>query len=193
MSINNVGIYASQISGHLWAPNGAMDALATVTVPSGGVSSITFAGIPQGYKHLQIRGIWKDNRPTFTYDNMLLQYNGDTSTTTYAAHQLEGDGSSASAAAFTSSSGTGIAYPQTVPNNSVANVFGAFVIDILDYADTNKYKTNRVLSGFDSNGAGRVSLASGLWINTNAITSITLAGFNGSWVQYSQFALYGVR
>jgi hypothetical protein len=176
-----------------WEPAGAYDALATVTVPSGGAASITFAGIPTGYKHLQVRGIWKNNRPTFTYDNMVLQYNGDTSTTNYAAHQLNGDGASATAAAFTSASGTGIAYPETVPNNSVANTFGAFVIDILDYANTSKNKTNRVLSGFDTNGAGRVSLASGLWLNTSAITSITLASFNGSWVQNSTFALYGIK
>ena len=33
-----LGIWASQISGKLWAPAGAYDALATVTVPAGGAS-----------------------------------------------------------------------------------------------------------------------------------------------------------
>jgi len=52
------GVLASQISGHLntFTLTGAMDALATVTVPSGGVSSITFSALPQtGYSHLQLR------------------------------------------------------------------------------------------------------------------------------------------
>ncbi len=184
----------SGLLGVVTPPIGDYESIQTHVVGAGGQASVTFTSIPSTYKHLQIRGIWKDNRPTFTYDNVVIQYNGDTSTTTYAAHQAEGSGSGTpAAAAFTSSSGTGIAYPQTIPNNSVASTFGAFVIDVLDYANTNKYKTNLVLSGFDTNGAGRVSVASGLWMNTNAITSITLAGFNGSWSQYSHFALYGSR
>ena len=54
----NLGIIATSISGHLFTFSlvGNYDALATVTVPSGGLSSITFAGIPTtGYSHLQIR------------------------------------------------------------------------------------------------------------------------------------------
>ena len=50
------GIYASQISGHTFVPSGAYDALASVTIPAGQTAtSIVFAGIPSGYKHLQIR------------------------------------------------------------------------------------------------------------------------------------------
>jgi hypothetical protein len=47
------GVIASGISGHLtppWSPEGAHDALATVTL-SASAASITFAGIPSGYKH----------------------------------------------------------------------------------------------------------------------------------------------
>jgi len=54
-----LGIYASQITGHLnpFTPTGSYDALASYTVPSGGASTITFAGIPTGgqYTHLQLR------------------------------------------------------------------------------------------------------------------------------------------
>jgi hypothetical protein len=50
---------ASQISGHLYdGPFGAYDSLATVTL-SADAASVTFAGIPSGYKHLQIRAIHK--------------------------------------------------------------------------------------------------------------------------------------
>ena len=59
------GIVASGISGHLippYSPTGSYDALAVYTVPSGGASSIIFAGIPQsGYQHLQLRGIVRAN------------------------------------------------------------------------------------------------------------------------------------
>jgi hypothetical protein len=37
-----LGIIASQMSGHLFAPSGAYDSIATTTVGSGGAASITF-------------------------------------------------------------------------------------------------------------------------------------------------------
>jgi len=190
------GVFASQISGHLTPPftlTGNYDALSTVIVPSGGLSSITFAGIPQtGYSHLQIRGIWKNNTSATDIAFVELKVNG--SSTGYSYHILRGDGSSASAAGSASLDRT---YPaQSLPSNnaSYANMFGTGIIDILDYVNTNKNKTIRTLFGFDGNGSGRVGLSSGLWQNTNAITSIELKDQNaGSFVQYSQFALYGVK
>jgi hypothetical protein len=77
--------------------------------------------------------------------------------------------------------------------NFTANVFNGYVVDVLDYANTNKYKTVRALQGFDSNGDGRIYLGSNLWKNTNAVTSITLTAFSGNFVQYSHFALYGIK
>ena len=75
-----------------------------------------------------------------------------------------------------------------------ANSFGAYVVDVLDYANTNKYKTVRTLGGKDLNGSGQEGLYSNLWKNTNAITDITLKVVGGSnFVQYSHFALYGIK
>jgi hypothetical protein len=47
--------------------------------------------------------------------------------------------------------------------------------------------------GFDANGSGYVSLGSGLWMNTAAVTSIKLSPYSGTFVQYTQFALYGIK
>jgi len=81
--------------------------------------------------------------------------------------------------------------------NSTANVFAAGVYDILDYSLTNKYKTLRVLCGSEDNTAlgSEARFGSGLWLNTAAITSMTFLANGGSanFVQYSQFALYGVK
>lgn len=199
MTQNNIGIYASQISGHLWAPNGAMDALATVTVPSGGAASVTFAGIPQGYKHLQIRGFGQSSRATYGWDDVAIRFNGD-SGTNYARHYLGGDGGSAySGSANTPST---YIYTDSIIGSSTAgaNVFGSFVMDILDYASTTKNKTVRTLGGTDLNGTvggqgGRVTMNSGLWFATPAaITSIVLTTSSATnFNQYSQFALYGVK
>jgi hypothetical protein len=192
MSQNNVGIFASQISGHLWQPAGAYDALATVTVPSGGAASVTFAGIPTGYKHLQIRFSARNN---YTGSgggiSTLSTFNGDTATN-YDNHRLVGDGGgTATAGALT---GTSINYLGYTSRNGDTNNFTASVVDILDYANTSKFKTLRTLSGSDYNGSGYVQLWSGLWRSTAAISSMTLYPDGAaSWTQFSTFALYGVK
>jgi len=184
-----LGIMASQISGHLWAPEGAYDALATVTVPSGGVATIDFVGIPTGYKHLQLRGIVKSTGGGT--EDFRMQYNGNTSA--YAVHALYGNGSSAAANAGTSQ--TAIVGPyNVVPYSGATSIFGAIVIDVLDYSSTNKLKTVRILGGQDSNGSGNIGLYSGFHTtDTTAITSIKLFATSNNLAQYSQFALYGVK
>ena len=186
MTQNNVGIYASQISGHLWAPNGAYDALATVTVPSGGAASITFAGIPTGYKHLQLRMTLKG---TVASSALLVQFSGDT-TSSYNNHYLEGNG--ASVVAGYDATGAIIVYGTMAPT-AATSVFTGGVMDILDYTDTNKFKTIRTLSGYDANGSGIIDFDSGLWRKTTAVSSILLYPTSGNFAQYSQFALYGVK
>jgi hypothetical protein len=77
---------------------GAYDSLATVSVPSGGVSNITFAGIPAGYKHLQLRMISRNTGAVAgTYDNWLT-FNSD-SGSNYSFHLLQGNGTAATASA----------------------------------------------------------------------------------------------
>lgn len=164
---------------------GSYESIATVDVGAGGVSSVTFSGIPSTYKHLQIRLIAQSNQSS---TSGVMQFNGDTASN-YSNHYLSGDGSSAAAGSLLSS----FMYSNYIPSSSNTNVFGAGVIDILDYSDTNKYTTFRSLSGGDLNGSGIAALYSGSWRNTAAITSITLTRGVGLLSQYSSFALYGVN
>jgi hypothetical protein len=172
------GIYASQITGHLSTL--AYDSIATVTVGAGGSSSITFSSIPSTYKHLQIRAYI----PTGNYFNM--RFNGDTTTTNYREHYLSGDGSTV--------------YAGTNANNLFFPGAGGWstpyvgILDILDYTNTNKYKTQKLLEGYDPNGTGaELNFRSGLWMSTSAISSIVLSRTGASVGQYSSFALYGIR
>lgn len=183
-----LGIMASQISGHLWSPEGAYDALATVTL-SATASSISFVGIPSGYKHLQFRIMAR--RTTGINALVALQFNGDTASN-YWWHLLEGDGSTATASAASAAT-TRIQTFWINPGTNLAGQFGAGVIDILDYANTNKYKTARALGGGDANGTGKVNLASGVWNNTSAITSVNVYFVGDSVTADSSFALYGVK
>jgi hypothetical protein len=189
-----IGIMASSFRSAA-GPDGAYDALATVTVPSGGLASITFAGIPNTYKHLQVRWSCTTNRGTYAIDDIKMTFNSDTGAN-YSHHNLKGNGSTASAGAIANSN---YLYYDVSAGTSVSNFFGVAITDILDYADTNKFKTIRALTGTDTNGSvagefGRVALQSGNWRSTSAVTSITIVPFNGTaFNQHSQFSLYGIR
>lgn len=158
------------------------DSLASVIVPSGGLSSITFAGIPTGYQHLQIRGIM---RMSSNADGPTMRFNNDTTTSNYRLHYLQGNGTAASAGTISSN----FYSPITMPNG--ASIFGGFVVDILDYNNTSKNKTIRTLEGFDANGSGYTTFTSGLWMSTSSITSIVMTGTTIQ--EFSTVALYGVK
>lgn len=176
---------------------GAMFPLQVITVGPTAVADVTFTNIPNTYTHLQIRYICRNSFAGSGSNFLEGQFNADTGNN-YAAHWLLGTGSSVSAGA--SSSRNTIRSGVVTPTYSGStSAFSAGVIDILDYANTNKFKTVRALGGYDSNGGnsepGYASLISSLWQNTNAITSIKLFNGNTSYnlEQYSQFALYGVK
>ena len=171
------------------APANSYESISTVTVGAGGSATVTFSSIPSTYKHLQIRAICKTTAATSNINSIYGRFNSDTGSN-YARHFLNGSGSAVGAGSGTSQTsmffGTNI---ETLGTNA----FAANVIDILDYANTNKYKTTRSLSGVDANGSGFAQFMSGLWMNTAAITSITILPNSDSFIQYSQFALYGIK
>lgn len=186
-----LGVIASSTQQGRISDFGAYEPIAVSTVPSGGVASITFSSIPQTYTHLQIRFLARTARAN-QEDNIQLRFNSD-SGNNYAAHVLYGDG--ATAGSF--SDGSSITFNTrsvVAAASSTSGVFGIGVIDILDYNNTSKNTTVRSLNGYDNNGAGQVRISSGLWINTVAITSITMLSANAADIsQYSSFALYGIK
>ena len=77
----------------------------------------------------------------------------------------------------------------------MSNIFGAFIIDIHDYSSTSKYKTVRGFGGLDANNSSvdlEINLISGVWMNTAAISSITLSA-NDPFTTTTTFALYGIK
>jgi hypothetical protein len=171
---------------------GDYESIQTYTVGAGGAANIEFTGISGSYKHLQIRFIARTARASFQDDNMAMQLNGNTGSN-YAWHQLSGDGASATAGASTTT--TDLRVGRITGSTAASGNFGAGVIDILDYANTNKYRTIRTLSGNEFNGSGTITFFSGLYQSTTAVTSIKLFSQTGAnnFSQYSSFALYGVK
>jgi hypothetical protein len=161
------------------------ESIATVTVGSGGASSISFSSIPSTYQHLQIRFISKLSAG----DDVIMRFNGDTANN-YFNHILYGNGSSAISSVPFGGAYSGVALYYTGSSSSIAGG----VVDVLDYTSTAKNKTVRFLGGYDDNGSGNIDLASGLWSATPAaVTSITIKPVSNNFSQYSSFALYGIK
>ena len=166
------------------------ESIATYTVGAGGQADITFSAIGTDWKHLQIRGISRSTDSS-NYTQTQLTINGVT--TNYTLHQLFTDGS-ATPSAYGVSGQASTQFESTTADTATASIYSASIIDVLDYQSVNKYKTFRILAGYDANGSGRMAFTSGMTTaNTNAVTSIKLAPRFGNFKQHTQFALYGIK
>jgi hypothetical protein len=181
-----LGIIASQNYPRI---TNSYESISTTTVGAGGASSITFSSIPSTYQHLQIR--YTARQDASPIGQVFFRINSDTGGN-YSSHLLYGDGGGGAAAgAYTSDNycrsgllgGTSLA----------SNIFGIAVIDVLDYANTNKFKTTKTLSGIDANGSGYVWYMSSNWRSTSAVNSLTFFAEHGNFIQNAQIALYGIR
>lgn len=175
------------------------ESIQTVTVGSGGQSSVSFSVIPSTYKHLQIRAFTQTNRSTYNVDSFGIELNG-VSSSSYVTHyiQSQNQGNGTVVAGYNPLSGSFNPIGETTTVSGTGG-FGIAVIDILDYANTNKNKTLRILSGADANGLASgycptIQLSSGLFLSTSAISSIILfPTYSTLFTQYSSFALYGIK
>jgi hypothetical protein len=112
----------------------------------------------------------------------------------YTRHFLFADGGSIAAGGSVSQSTAWLGYITAA--NATASIFGAGIIDLLDYASTSKNKTFRTLHGDDANYSAAnftVGITSNLWMSTSAITNIKMYPDSGNFAQHSTFALYGVK
>ena len=155
--------------------------------------SITFSSIPSTYKHLQIRVL---GRSTYAgaQDDFNIRVNGDTGSN-YSQHAIGGNGgSTGSFGAASQTLGGSTNYAWLPGATAGASIMGVSVIDILDYQNSNKYKTLRGLCGADFNGSGSVNFWSSAWLNTSAVNSVTLlTNSTGFFTTTTQIALYGIK
>ena len=167
---------------------GSYFSIATVTLGSA-AATISFTSIPSTYTHLQVRGIGRASNAT-TDENLVIQFNSDT-TTNYSLHNVYGTGAATGVNASTSF--TASYFARVSGASSTAGIYGVAAADIFDYASVDKYKTILSSSGHDQNGSGYVTLMSGNWRSTSAVTTLTIKNDSGSNIAAgSTFALYGV-
>ena len=181
LSIKTGTISRSMLVGNPAFQPGAFESIATA-IGTGSSGTITFSSIPSTYKHLQIRGFVLSAGT----DTAQLRFNSDTGTS-YARHRIFGNGSTATASG--SISNTFI-----ILNEGSSNTLpNTFIVDVIDYASATKRKTVRSFSGIDQNGSGNIGLFSGLWNNTDAITSATIFLNSGNYNATTVISLYGIK
>lgn len=148
---------------------------------TGAGGPVFFNNIPSTFSHLQFR---LSVRSLASGPSSLYVQGGPSS------HALIGDGSTASSMTV-----MGVPYqfiPSAMPGSAAATgMFASWVIDVLDYASASKFKTFRFLGGWDANGSGRATLASGYADNLNPLTSIFF-DTEGGLHTGSRLDLYGV-
>ena len=181
---NPIGSSAPSAASNSVTPEvpGMFESIASAT-GTGSSGTITFSSIPSTYKSLQIR-----LKVDASSGGQAMRFNSDTGNN-YARHYMGGNGSSVFAG------GTASTNLMFVGNDSATSYPSVIIIDIHDYASTTKNKTIRAIFGQDSNGAGSVYLYSGVWLNTSAITSLSLgqANFGGIFGTGTVASLYGIK
>jgi hypothetical protein len=153
-------------------------------------ASVTFSSIPATYEHLQLRF-----SAACTHTDVVacyFKYNGDTVTGNYSSKRMRGATSTASAGATTGGAPLLFSFGPTLPAAS----FGVGILDILDYANTNKNTTTVCVRGGNNDSASTpdiVGMNSGLWDNTAAVHTITVTISSGNMARGSEFTLYGLN
>jgi len=160
----------------------------TVTVGSGGTSSIDFTSIPSTYTDLLIVASVRTSRTDTKYGNMKVKFN--TSTSNITGKFIRGIDAS------TVQSFSTTAAEWSAPTSlTTSNTFGNAQIYIPNYAGS-AYKSVSLDSVIEDNSSNQFNyLSCALWSVTDAITSLSLytsdAGQNI--VQYSTASLYGIK
>lgn len=175
--------YRSMLAGNAAYSPAAYESIASYTAPA--AASVTFSSIPQIYKHLQIR--FNVSQPG-TGGNLSVQFNGDTGSN-YARHNLF----ASSSAQYRSSSATSTVIFVAGIGSGLYYYNNAGVFDIYDYTNTSKTKTLRGYSGTIWETASNcIELNSGVWNNSNAITSITIQS-TYTLTTTTVISLYGIK
>lgn len=183
--------YSSVLAGNAAFSPSSFDLLESQVLTSSS-ASVTFTGLDSytDYKHLQVRAVCRNNTTSSGW--VVMRANAD-SGANYVHGYLYADG--VSVANYGNTGMTVLRVGHVIPSDGIANNFAPFVLDIFDFSNTNKYMTIRSLEGLhDGTGASNVlTLSSGAWLNTAAVTSLTFTPPAGDFETGTRISIYGVK
>jgi len=167
------------------------EAIATVTVGSGGAANIEFTSIPGTYTDLVVKLSARSNYASGNWDNIGLRIN-NSSSSIYNSKLLYGDGSAPGSLSTTSGTLTNWLYATNA--NNTASTFCNLEIYFPNYTSSNN-KSFSIDHVTENNATVAVAgITAGLWSNSAAINQITLTPDAGpNFVQYSTATLYGIK
>jgi len=186
MTLSALGIFSAAGAGGVFSSD--YELIQTQIVSGSSTTAVTFdvSSFASTYKHLQVRFTARD---TYNYaGGLVLRGTFNSSGSGYAWHQLNGTGST-----ITAASGINQSYLRAgiyAGGGFTSGHFAGGVIDILDFASTSKNKHLTSLCGSDG---VTVYWMSGLWQNTNAITSFTLTCDVTAFTAGTRFSIYGSK
>jgi len=162
--------------------------IASVTVGSGGASSIDFTSIPSIYTDLKLKLSFRFT--SNSVDTYLKFNNSSSAQYGYTYLRFNPDVGVAS----------GTATGQTIDNYAMfsdastwtSNTFGNAVLYIPNYTSSNNksFSLDSVTENNSSDAWGQIH--AGLWSNTSAINQITFTNPSGDFAEYSTAYLYGI-
>ena len=165
--------------------------ISSVTVGSGGTSTIDFTSIPSTYTDLVLKISSRTTRTNYNYSELVIQVNGITSTSNYTTMILLGN--NGSAVSFTATTYAQLSYIST--NKTTSGIFGSTEVYIPNYTSSNK-KSMSVDGAAEVNGTDNAMGLNAILSNdTGAISSIKLfpaTNESATFVQYSTAYLYGI-
>lgn len=163
----------------------AYESISTTTLTSA-TQDVNFTNIPQTFKHLQVRGLYR-SASSVNYFNITTSAGQDWGSRQYS---LAGNaGNSPSAFSSFGTSGKGQEF-DTYVSALVPNMFAPLIIDVFNYNDTNKKKVVKGYSGYPDGDS--FELYGAVFSVTGAITSLQIHANSVNDIG-STFALYGIK
>jgi hypothetical protein len=151
-------------------------------------SSIDFTSIPSTFTDLILKTSLRAADSANNWYLMKLTFNSDNTSGNYSSRLVGGFGSSAY-------SSTSSFYAGYIPSGArTSNTFGNNEIYVPNYrSSSNKSISSDSVTEGNGSSYEILGLWAGLWSNTAAITSLSIASDTGNLAQYSSAYLYGIK
>ena len=160
--------------------------IASSTVGAGGAASIDFTSIPSTYTDLVLKVSARSNTARAS-SGYYYQMTINGSTANQSTRYANGNGSAASSGTFSRLFG------YVAPSDYTTSTFSSDDWYFPNYAGSTNKSASGDLTNENNATLSDMNLLAGLWSQTAAITSISIAPAGGSFVQHSTAYLYGVK
>ena len=165
-----------------------MTLVSTVTVGSGGASTIEFDSIPQTATDLfLVLSMRKSSGSSISFQDVVISFNNDATSANYNTRVLYGNGSTTYSANYTYAGGF---ISSTYPQFNTANTFNNVSVYIPNYTSSTAKSVSMDNVAENNSSTTSMGINTGRWTGTAAITKVSLTATDIQ--QYSTASLYTI-